>query len=195
MRLGLFSRLLFTFRLHSDSIRARSGHPSNAHTPRIQSESFVSRHLKLALPFSRHSFETQGLWSVDFFRWFGSPQPVFVDSRSTVVFFCLLISGPIFCHFFSRRTEVFGQNTGCLVLTQRGRRGREGIPVLYHEMHGPTADCVHRAHHVELLHGFPPDAAGEHPEQQPRGKCRHRDIGRCSSGRRDARAEDGRIGA
>ena len=92
---------------------------------------------------------------MDFFRWFGSPQPVFVDSRSTVVFFCLLISGPIFCHFFSRRSEVFGQNTGCLVLTQRGRRGREGIPVLYHEMHCPTADCVHRAHHVDLLHGFP----------------------------------------
>ena len=64
MRLGLFSRLLFTFRLHSDSIRACSGHPSNAHTPRIQSESFVSRYLKFALPFSRHSFETQGLFMV-----------------------------------------------------------------------------------------------------------------------------------
>ena len=89
MRLGLFSRLLFTFRLHSDSIRARSGHPSNAHTPRIQSESFVSRHLKLALPFSRQHEH----W---FFVWFfqcrrALREPAFHFSDDFRVFRFLLI--------------------------------------------------------------------------------------------------------
>lgn len=72
------------------------------------------------------------------------------------------------------------------ILTRAVRRRGANRSGWHHEMHYPAATCVYRADHPDLLHGVPTDDAGELPGQHPRGKCRHHEIGRCSSGRRDA---------
>ena len=72
------------------------------------------------------------------------------------------------------------------ILTRAVRRRGANRSGWHHEMHYPAATCVYRTDHPDLLHGVPTDDAGELPGQHPRGKCRHHEIGRCSSGRRDA---------
>ena len=132
--------------------------------PRIQSESFVSRHLKLALPFSRTRlklrFMVRGFFQV---VWITAGFCGLSIDRGV---FRLLISGPIFCHF--PRDDRSFDESGCLVLSVGGRPW--GIPVLYHEMHCPTADWYTVLITLISYTGFrltQPVSI----EQQPRGKC------------------------
>ena len=89
----------FTHRLHS--IRARSGHPIRILLEFNLRVSFpVIYLLKLVYPFSRHSFEPQGLCSVDF-GWFRKPTARFCGLSIDRGVFCLFDFRSRFLAFFS----------------------------------------------------------------------------------------------